>query len=104
MFDLIDCGFSANNLADILQGSRASLGKAIGELNRKKVLLFGLIREGRFTADELAEKLRGSGEKVGKVFDADPEIRAALKASYRQLMRNNPAIKHVRFTSPFLIF
>jgi hypothetical protein len=93
-------GFASRYIARVFPDhSRplSNLGKAIGELSRKKVLLFGLIRECRFTADELAEKLSGSGEKVGKVFDADPDIRAALKASYRQWMLENPAIKRIRF-------
>jgi hypothetical protein len=72
------CGFSANNIADILKGDETDLGQAILELSRSEVLLFGLIDQGLFTADQLAERLRGSGERVGEVFEKDPVIRAAL--------------------------
>ena len=77
------CGFSANHIAGMLKGSEADIGTAIGELSRKKFLLFGLIQEGLFTADELADKLHGSGVHLGEVFDRNPDIRLALHASVR---------------------
>ena len=84
------CGFSANHIAGMLKGSESDIGTAIGELSRKKVLLFGLINEGLFTADELAEKLHGSGVHLGEVFDRNPDIRRALHASVRDEGVNAP--------------
>ena len=91
------CGFSANHIAGMLKGSEADIGTAIGELSRKKVLLFGLIQEGLFTADELANRLHGSGVHLGEVFEKHPDIRLALHASYRDMMSLAPANKRPRF-------